>query len=90
MLEVTRETLLHLLRNLQARGAPDNVAMRLSPGSESLELFPDEERPGDRGFDVEDRTVLVLSKGLAETLSGQRLGIVEDRSGKAQLTLEPV
>jgi len=90
MLEVTRDTLLHLLRDLQDRGAPHNVAMRLSPGSDSLELFPDEERPGDRGFDVADRTVLVLSNRLAEALSGQRLGIVEDRSGRAQLALEPV
>lgn len=88
MLEVTEETLLYLLRILQARHTPENVAMRLSRGSGSLEVFPDQEQPGDRGFDIQERTVLVIAKELAESLDGHRLGVIEDASGVAQLHFE--
>lgn len=87
MLEVTKETLLYLLRELQSRHAPENVAMRPSRGSDNLELFP--EQSGDRGFDIQERTVLVIAKDLAESLDGYRLGISEEASGEAQLHLEP-
>lgn len=89
MLEVTQETLLYLLRALKGRQAPDNMAMRLSPSSGRLELFPDQEQPGDRGFDIEDRTVLVMAQKLADSLDGQRLVVIEDGSGEIQLLLEP-
>lgn len=89
MLEVTQDTLLFLLRALEARHAPENVAMRLSRDSGKLELFPDQEQPGDRGFDAQERTVLVIAKDLAESLDGQRLCVLEDSSGEAQLHLEP-
>lgn len=89
MLEVTEETLRFLSRALREREAPDDVAMRLSRRSGSLEVFPDQEKPGDQGFDVQDRTVLVVAGELAESLDGQRLGLVEDPSGGAQLHLGP-
>ena len=75
MLEVTQEALLHLLHTLQAQQVPDNLAMHLSAGgAEALELFPDQAQAGDRGFDIDSRTVLVVAKDLAESHS------VESRS----------
>ena len=89
MLEVTQEALLHLLHTLQAQQVPDNVAMRLSAGGAgALELFPDQEQAGDRGFDIDGRTVLVVAKDLAESLGGQRLVVAKTGSGQAQLQLE--
>jgi len=88
MLEVTEPTLHYLLRTLQARHAPEDIAMRLSRKSGSLEVFPDREHPGDRTFDVEGRTVLVVTKQLLDSLDGRRLGVLEGSAGAVQLFLE--
>ncbi|MFQ5504805.1 MAG: hypothetical protein ACE5F1_08425 [Planctomycetota bacterium] len=85
---MTRETLLFLLRALQQRQVPENMSMRLSRGSAGLEIAPDQERPGDQGFDLEERTVLVVSKTLADEMDGQRLCVVESSSGQVELHLE--
>lgn len=89
MLEVTRETLLYLKRTLQNQQAPPEVAMRLSRESDDLELFPDRQQPGDWRFALEQRTILVVDRILADELRGQRLNILEDPPGEAKLLLEP-
>ena len=89
MLEVTEEALQYLLRSLRGRKAPDHVAMRMTRRSGVLEIAPDQEDGGDQGFDVEDRTVLLVNQALAREMDGQRLCVAENSDGLAELCIVP-
>lgn len=89
MLEVTNETLTYLASALEKRKAPENISMRLSRRKTGLQIAPDGERLGDRGFDHDDRTVLLVGKSLAAELSGQKLCVKTSPSGHTEVRLEP-
>ena len=87
MLEVTTKTLVYLASALEQRQAPDKISMRLSRHKSGLQIAPDQERLGDQGFDLDDRTILLVSKSLADELDGRKLCVDTSASGHVEVRL---
>lgn len=89
MLSITEAAGAHLTKLLTEAQAPDSMAIRLKPASESgtsLDATLDEERSGDSKILHEGRAVLYFGPKVAEAVDSRILDLEETDSGP-QLSL---
>ncbi|TVQ60474.1 MAG: hypothetical protein EA379_08080 [Phycisphaerales bacterium] len=81
MLTVTERACEKFASLINENGLPENVAIRLVVHGEGLAVAPDEERPGDKTFDHDGRTVLLIEPAIAEHLDERTLDIDDSEQG---------
>jgi hypothetical protein len=75
MLAVTEDALARLAKMLEQEGVPKDAVVRLLHEPDGIAMVGDAERPDDKTFQHDGRTVLVLDAQTAETLSGSTLEV---------------
>lgn len=87
MLTVTDAAAEHLSGMLDEANAEDNMAARLVPTDQGLELALDAANPSDQTFEHGGKTVLVIDEKLGEMLAGRTLDVQTTEQGTG-LTLQ--
>jgi hypothetical protein len=75
MFTITVEASAHLAKFLNSQGPPAEIAVRFVHRGEAVAVQPDEEREGDKAFQHEGRTVLVLDAQMLELLADDALDV---------------
>jgi Fe-S cluster assembly iron-binding protein IscA len=88
MLTVTEKAASHLKQMLEEAEAPEDKCVRVSVSAEgqNLALTLGSREPGDRTYEHEGRTVLVVDEELAQRLDERKVD-VDGAGDKAQLVL---
>jgi hypothetical protein len=75
MLTVTDTAIANLAQILKQQGAPEDVAVRFVYETKGIALRHDSERPGDKTYQHEGRTVLLLDAQVSQLLAEDTLDI---------------
>lgn len=81
MLAVTEAAGKHLVGLLSEAEAPDDAAIRVVVANQGLALRIDHEQEGDKTFEHDGRTVLLLDDKVSEVLSDHTLDIEQAGEG---------
>jgi Fe-S cluster assembly iron-binding protein IscA len=86
MLTLTEKAGNHLKKMLEQSAAPEDQCIRVSAQGQSLALTLGSKEPGDKAYEHDGRTVLVVNEELAQHLEDRKVD-VDGAGDNAQLVL---